>query len=970
MERIKPLLFYVLIIWLYFPSQVLAENEQIDIEVELAKVAEMADKSQAFMRFQQLLSSKELTSQQRYTLLIEQGKLFFAQSDYHRAIAPTLQAATLAQKNNMAENLAKANKMLGVFYYFLGEYAQALNYYQLSIIYYQNLNEAFQLADKALADNAIDRANLHNNIALVYTSTGNSSLALQSYQQAEPLYQAFGDDMDKVDIRHNIAVLHINLKRFDIAISMLKDVIVKRTKISDHHGVASSRADLGIAYKDSGRYQLAKQHVLSALEYFQQHEDKFNTASQLHNISAIYNELHQPERAINYAQKAIALSKDIGHQKAYAGALQSLAKAYFYQGNLEQALDNITLSTQIASKLNYKTLHTDNLAWSALILAAQNSYAQALKNLNEYENEKHNETNAMLNEHLARFESEQLSQQVLRLEQNKKLQELQLTKSEQQRKFILIALALLLVLTFLIYRRHLEVRVTRELEARVKQRTVELEALTIELQQANQIKSQFLANMSHEIRTPLTAIVGQAEAIISGDVEPDNLAHEVDIIHGNSLHLLHLINEILDLSKIEANKLELEVKQYNLHCIINDLVDIFNEQATKKGLAFTIEQSLAKPFYLNIDGFRLKQILINLCANAIKFTEHGQVKLTFSWQKDQLLVQVIDTGIGMDEQQIKHIFELFSQADNSISRRFGGSGLGLYLSNQLAALMSGNIRVQSELGMGSTFQLTLPCEQSDVANELSKYQETSTISNESETSLFSGKIVLADDHHDNRRLIARLLSSIGLEVISATNGIQAVELALEHQAKLLLLDIQMPEMDGIEALTKLRSLGYQGAIYALTANAMAHEIEHYMSLGFDGHLKKPIEREQFISVIRKYYALDNHKDSQQLTQRMASVGLADLADDFVQNLTQDKALLQYHSEAQDFNAAARVVHRMAGAAQMFGYVELSQLAMELELQLKSQPEFSASEQTVIQDILLCLFDEISVIENKNTSEPN
>ena len=967
MERFKPLLFCVLFIWLYFPSQVAAENNQLDIDAELAKIAKISDKSQAITQLQQLLSENDLAASQRYILLVEQSKLFFAQSDYHRAIAPTLQAAKLAQQNNLAEKLAQANKLLGVFYYFLGEYAQALSYYQLSIQYYQNLSQTIELAEQALADNAISRANLHNNIALVYSSTGNSTLALESYQQAEPLYQVYGDDMDKIDIRYNIAALHINLKRFDIAITMLKEVIIKRNELGDEHGVATARADLGVAYKDSGQYELAKEHVMNALKYFQLRGDKFNTASQLHNISDVFNELQQADLAIDYAKQAIELSKEISHQKAYAGALQSLAKAYFYQGELELALENITLSTQVASKLNYKTLHTDNLAWSALILAAQQNYIQALRNLNEYENDKHNATNAMLNEHLARFESEQLSQQVFRLEQNKKLHQLQLTKAEQQRKFILIALILLLVLTFLMYRRHLEARVTKELEARVTQRTLELEALTKELQQANQIKSQFLANMSHEIRTPLTAIVGQAEAIISGDVEPNNLAHEVDIIHGNSLHLLHLINEILDLSKIEANKLELEVKQYNLHCIINDLVDIFKDQAQRKGLLFTIEENLDKPFYLNIDGFRLKQILINLCANAIKFTEHGEVKLTFSWQQGQLYVQVIDTGIGMSAEQIEHIFELFSQADNSISRRFGGSGLGLYLSNQLAVLMSGSIRVESELAAGSRFQLTLPCQQSELTSEFSHYQETKQPSMAGEANLFSGKIILADDHYDNRRLIARLLSSIGLEVISASNGIQAVELALEHQAKLLLLDIQMPEMDGIEALTKLRSIGYQGAIYALTANAMAHEIEHYMSLGFDGHLKKPIEREQFISVIKKYYELDKQNDAQ-LTQRLASVELADLATDFVQNLSQDQALLQQCSEVKDFNAAGRLVHKIAGAAQMFGYVELSQLAMELELKLKEQPEPSTAELEIIQDLLSCLFDEIRVVENQAKSE--
>ncbi|MCW8832126.1 MAG: ATP-binding protein, partial [Colwellia sp.] len=804
------MLRFLLLLFCFLCVELSAQEE--DIAVQLAEIAQQKDKAEAIKAIAQLLNQQQLTSSQRVDTLLLQSRSYLSLNDFDNAMQSSKDAVNLAAQSQLFERQAKANKLQGIVAYYQGHYKQAINAYQASLNYYQDLTS--NLSSEQIAKTAVTQANLLNNIALVQTAQGDSFAALNSYQQAEPLYQRYGDEVDKIDVRYNIATLYISLRRYDLAISMLQQVIDKRTALADDYGVATASADLGVAYKYSGDYQQSKKYNFAALHYFQQHNHHYDIAAQLHNVAEIYYELEQLDKALIYANQGVKVSKEIGHQKAYVGSLHTLAKVSFYQGDVEQAYEYVSQSNIAAEKMGYQGGLNENLALLVLIYAAEGKTAQALKAQLSYQKLRLKQANETLNEQLARFESDQLSQQVEHLQQSKKLQQLQATKAQQQRNFTILGVVFSLIVIFLVYRRYLESQLTKNLEAGVKQRTEALEFLTQELQQANQIKSQFLANMSHEIRTPLTAVIGQSEAIIHGDFDNKSLTKEVEIIHSNSLHLLQLINDILDISKIEADKFELEERRHDLHAIIHELEDMFTEQASRKNLAFTVSHHLPKPFIINIDGLRLKQILINLCSNAIKFTEEGWVTLDISIVDKTLFFTVTDTGIGMDEAQMAKIFKSFTQADNSISRRFSGSGLGLFLSMQLTQVMAGDISVTSQLAQGSTFILKLPFGDVFLPQDDQSKDESALVL--PPPTSFVGKILLADDHEDNRRLIARLLTSMGLDVIEAKNGREAIEQFMQHQPTLTLLDIQMPEMDGIQALQKLREFGCTQSIYALT----------------------------------------------------------------------------------------------------------------------------------------------------------
>jgi signal transduction histidine kinase/ligand-binding sensor domain-containing protein/CheY-like chemotaxis protein/HPt (histidine-containing phosphotransfer) domain-containing protein len=494
-----------------------------------------------------------------------------------------------------------------------------------------------------------------------------------------------------------------------------------------------------------------------------------------------------------------------------------------------------------------------------------------------------------------------------------------------------------------------------KLERQVAEKTAAIALESSKLASANQIKTLFLANMSHEIRTPLTTVIGQAEAIICRDVDPNDIYKEVEIIHDSSLYLLALLNDILDLTKIEENKFALELAPLNLHGLLKNIDTMFSLQAKVKGLSFSLIEDLPVPFVVNVDSLRLKQILINLCSNAIKFTVEGHVCLKISAEEDKLLFNIEDTGIGISESQIQQIFASFTQGDSSIRRRFGGSGLGLHLSNQLAGLMGGSISVKSELNKGSVFTFSIPVTAISPDTELFHAKSATDVS--IPENLFSGKILLAEDHLDNRRLIARLLRRLGLTVLMAGDGFEAIELYLEHSPNVILLDIQMPNMDGIQAYKELRDLGCTQPIFALTANAMTNEIEEYLALGFDGYIKKPIDRQLLVAIIAKHFSSKVDEAEVRAEAILGKVDMSDLVIKFRNSLATEQQQFIQHGKNKDLDKLAKQAHSLCGAAQLFGFSQLSDEAAKLETSIKNNNNDFAH----IKPVLQTLLDEIETI---------
>ncbi|MBN2216988.1 MAG: PAS domain S-box protein [Pirellulales bacterium] len=408
-----------------------------------------------------------------------------------------------------------------------------------------------------------------------------------------------------------------------------------------------------------------------------------------------------------------------------------------------------------------------------------------------------------------------------------------------------------------------------------------LEQLNEAAQSASRAKSEFLANMSHEIRTPMTAILGFSDVLLS-NLENDENRAAAATIKRNGEYLLELINDILDLSKVESGKLEVERTACSPTRLVADVASLMRVRAESKNLRLTTEFAGAIPDSIQCDANRLRQILINLVGNAIKFTETGGVRLVVRLVQDNpktplLRIDVVDTGIGIPDDQIAKLFQPFVQVDSSTSRRFGGTGLGLAISKRLARMLGGDITISSRPGQGSTFTLTVETGSlsgvpllKNVSESFARSHREPMPADTSEIRL-DGRILLAEDGPDNQRLISFLLKKAGAEVDVAENGQIACEKALAATASgepfdVILMDMQMPIMHGYEATRRLRDAGYTGPILALTANAMLGDDEKCLAAGCNGYLTKPIDRAKFLPAIAESLMQSqnaSHKNSSQ-----------------------------------------------------------------------------------------------------------
>ena len=383
-------------------------------------------------------------------------------------------------------------------------------------------------------------------------------------------------------------------------------------------------------------------------------------------------------------------------------------------------------------------------------------------------------------------------------------------------------------------------------------------------EKANNAKSEFLANMSHEIRTPLTAILGYSDMLRDPDQSAEDIEHEIDSIIRSGTHLQSIINDILDLSKIEAGQLVIEELKVNPSKLVLDTESILGAKARDRGLSFDVAFELPLPKHIQSDPTRLKQILFNLCSNAIKFTEQGSITLKLSYlaEQNQLKFVISDTGIGMSNEELQRLFKPFSQADSSTTRRFGGTGLGLCISKQLARKLGGDIQVASEINKGSSFTVTIDCGNPQTLELIQTIDEIAR-GHEQQLTEYSpvrlnGRVLLAEDSPDNQNLISKYLYKAGVSVDIVDNGALAVEQARNKHYDLILMDIQMPVMDGLQAIKILRENAYHKPIVSITANAMKEDRDKCLSTGADDYLTKPINIKHFYQILARYLA-DKHE---------------------------------------------------------------------------------------------------------------
>ncbi|MBR9802578.1 response regulator [bacterium] len=388
----------------------------------------------------------------------------------------------------------------------------------------------------------------------------------------------------------------------------------------------------------------------------------------------------------------------------------------------------------------------------------------------------------------------------------------------------------------------------------------ELQELSRQAEAANQLKSEFLAKVSHELRTPLTAILGFTDLVLDHELEPE-VERASLTIKQNGQHLLSILNDILDLSKIEAGHLRIERSDCSPGQIIEEVISLLRVRATAKGIDLRFHSKPDVPARIQSDPLRIRQIMLNLIGNAIKFTERGFVQVNMSTVelegKPQLRIDVSDTGIGMTPEQLDRLFQPFVQADASITRQFGGTGLGLTICRRLLELMDGHISASSRPELGSTFQVVFPLH---AVEDSGQEYEVSTRKKPTETplpSLDGVHVLMAEDGIHNRTLISLMLKKAGARVSVVENGQLAVDAIAADQNRgngyqIILMDMQMPVLDGYSATAQIRANGCSLPVIALTANVLEDDVDKCRDSGCDDFLAKPVNRRDLVETIARH----------------------------------------------------------------------------------------------------------------------
>jgi len=485
-------------------------------------------------------------------------------------------------------------------------------------------------------------------------------------------------------------------------------------------------------------------------------------------------------------------------------------------------------------------------------------------------------------------------------------------------------------------------------------------------EQASTAKTYFLANMSHEIRTPLTAIIGFSESLSSNEQSEKEKQEATQAIVRNSKHLLKIINDVLDISKIEAGQFEIEAIKTSPFEVLFEIESIISKQAKDKGLEFNIDYSFPLPKQIITDPLRLKQILINLCGNAIKFTHEGGVNIMVSCDRESMKMTfaVKDTGIGLAAEEIDKVFEAFSQADSSTTRNYGGTGLGLDISKQLAHRLGGELSCQSEPGKGSIFTLTIGMKESDKTECIHDLEEVSVLyagnNTGSSQGRYRGHVLLAEDSPDNQQLVSIHVRNAGAKITVVENGEKAVEAGLSGDYDLILMDMQMPVMDGAEAIKMLREVGYTMPIVSFTANAMKEDRKMCFEAGADDYLVKPIDMEHFYEILSRYLPAATDEPAAPGEQ----YGLDDddymvLVKGFLGGLPSTIEEMQTALKKQDWERLQEISHQLKGTAGSFGYPEITNTSDEINKYVR------ASEYQPVSDLMSRLSSQAAMAHTKS-----
>lgn len=835
--------------------------------------------------------------------------------NYDTAMMFAQRALTVSEEIGYKKGKGNAFNCMGVINLYKGNYPLALDYYHKSLKIYEEIGNRKGIAAS------------YQNIGGIYDSQNKFTEALKNYVNSLQIYKEIGDKKGIAVSYSNMGNLYETQGNYAEALKNLLIAIKMQDEIGDKRNLIYSYNDIGNINMEQGNYQEALKNNLVALKISKETGFKYGIGTAYNFIGLnYYRQKNYPEALKNYLA-ALKVNEEIGNKQGIADSYYYLGGVNSDQGNYPGALKNyftalkryeeVGTKTGIASAnngigLNYERLGNlkDALKYESkgLSLAFETGsksniidaykelariYAKLIDYKAAYDNEvlfKQYYDTLFNNENEKKLTSLQMQFDFDKKQQTDSIQhasenKINLLNLHRQKEYTGLGIAGFILVVLLLFFVYLNYKNQRKA-------TAEMAIARQRAEQSEKFKEQFLANMSHEIRTPMNAVMGMTNLVLDSTLNEKQRFY-LEGIRKSSDTLLHIINDILDLSKIEAGKMEMENIDFSLADVLDQVKQTLQHKAEEKGLQLIVTIDSSVPGVLMGDPVRVNQVLMNLAGNAIKFTEKGSVTISVSRQPSAvtshqspitnhqspvtspvpLTFSISDTGIGIPEDKLQSVFESFTQAKTSDTRRYGGTGLGLTISKQLVELMDGKISIESKEGLGTTFsfEINFPVGSAERLKEQRSAEEI-------DGSILDGlRILLADDNEYNRIVTHDTLQSKArLEISEATNGKEVIEFLSHHDYDVVLMDVQMPVMDGYEATRYIRekfaSPKNQVQIIALTASVIRSDLGKCRDAGMNDYIPKPFKASQLFSVIAKATGRESRYSKKKISERKKDSG--------------------------------------------------------------------------------------------------
>jgi len=755
----------------------------------------------------------------------------------------------------------KYDKGLGQTYFMLAQSKEGKASFDSLDFLYKEAISAFSKA--GLEDK---EAYARNSLGIVYERVGRYKKALELYYSSLIIFRRLEDKKGIANEINNIGLIYQLQKQYKNAIKFFEEAMKLGQELRNETILANAFNNLAICYQEQKNMELARTYFLKVLAIDIKQGEPDNISSSYNNLGVVESENGQLEKAKTFFQKAIFIKEANGKVSGLGNTYGNMATVYRKQKIYDSAFYFLNKAYLAAKKESANETLVEVYLEYSLLAEAKKNYPEAVSWMKKY---------AALKDSLSIAESAvQLKAFEENFEQLIQTKELDQTNSEKERKylryglFILIAISVLAALVSMIFHTRKIKAINKTLQQNQKKIEVQnkiLQVKNIEVMQAKEaaeeaanLKTQFISTISHEIRTPLNAIIGVTNLLHQSNPSQEQLEN-LNILKISSDNLLGLVNNILDFSKLESGKIQLENIEFNLKALVQDVRDLFSVKAAEKNIQLLIAFDDKIPNVLKGDPLRINQLLINLVGNAIKFTESGYVKMEVSLQLSTInhalvYFSVADTGIGIHQNKQKQIFDSFTQADANTTRKYGGTGLGLSICKRILETLHSRLQLESTIGVGSTFYFTINFEVSRNAS-FGKSAKTASF----EDSIEGKRILIVEDNMMNIMVLRQFLERWGVKAEIAMNGREAIDRMKEAHFDAVLMDIHMPEMDGIEATIEIRKLPEERKrnvpIIALTAENEMQFRQRVYEVGMNDYIFKPFNPEDLKE--RLGYALYN-----------------------------------------------------------------------------------------------------------------